>query len=464
MNDPNYGSFHECGSTTMNSTILGYLAVVSFVILIIVGISRLKTNYGTTVKIFYYECIDAYNNVFDDGNNSKLNPFITFVQTWTLIITSFATLVMLPTYAVLSHYYSSQTYKYAWIISSAYLQGLEPTIAFIAQVITLIVLSSLTFKFFTYDLFETVDRNPNTSTQSQSQSQSQSQRKVKSTIPSIKSYIVFTCMILFNVAIVLGVNAGFVNVVMNYRTSVVTAVNILLSLFKLTWNNVIVRASFGQACKLLKWERSGKDIVAIETIVFVFNNILAPCIAVGLMSPTCFYNLLFTSSNPSGLSACTNGYVAENNKFVCTANGVYYTPFFYSYECASSCFTTYAPVFLFMFIETAFIAPILQLCIMYFHQRLPENSIRFKIFCIIQPKMLCPPDFLINTNKYQTKVKLTSPWSLIDMWVRVAALRKPFQADVFVIRLVSKSRVDFDIWLFGSCSCSRRLCLDFCEF
>jgi hypothetical protein len=90
------------------------------------------------------------------------------------------------------------------------------------------------------------------------------------------------------------------------------------------------------------------------------NNIVIPCVALSLVSPDCFYNLLYSREDVSSTLATGFGFTVEYidrfnpkyfDSFSTTAHyesALQYTPSYsYSYQCSSAILTSYVVIFLY---------------------------------------------------------------------------------------------------------------------
>lgn len=113
---------------------------------------------------------------------------------------------------------------------------------------------------------------------------------------------------------------------------------------------------------------SSQDIRYL-TYMSIVNKVIIPCLAIFFISSSCFYNAL-VSQNPEAAYFPVCYTVGDIRNSVDCVNilggredGVSYTPAFtYSYQCSSAFLTDYIPVFMFMFLWSSVMLPLIVLC------------------------------------------------------------------------------------------------------
>ena len=170
--------------------------------------------------------------------------------------------------------------------------------------------------------------------------------------------------------IVTGVNGLYVYafVSANYPFKVLLIVAFLLSLFKIIWNYVLLRGS------------QSVEAITDNTIVWLslFNNLLAPLLAEMFVSSDCF---LYIVTQAPSLSFSYKVYPCqvEGNHHalteVCDLPILYaqgygtpvetsiIPPFHYSYQCSFSLISSYTYVFIFRYVISSFIEPMIRLIV-----------------------------------------------------------------------------------------------------
>jgi hypothetical protein len=159
-----------------------------------------------------------------------------------------------------------------------------------------------------------------------------------------------------NLAVVSTLNFAYVITILNYNGTIVTLVDIAMGMFKAVWTNIVIVAA-------IKWcderYKTGQRL-SFLSFTSIMNNIVIPCVALSLVSPDCFYNLLYSREDVSSTLATGFGFTVEYrdrydpkyfNSFSTTANyesTLVYTPSYsYSYQCSSAILTSYVVIFLY---------------------------------------------------------------------------------------------------------------------
>jgi len=120
-------------------------------------------------------------------------------------------------------------------------------------------------------------------------------------------------------------------------------------MFKAVWTNVVIVAA-------IRWfdarYKTGQRL-SFLSFTSIMNNIVIPCVALSLVSPDCFYNLLYSREDVSSTFATEFyfnvefdfGYASTTTSYESTLQ---YTPSYsYSYQCSSAILTSYVVIFLY---------------------------------------------------------------------------------------------------------------------
>jgi len=172
-----------------------------------------------------------------------------------------------------------------------------------------------------------------------------------------------------NLMIVCVVNIAYVVVVLYTSRSIIITAQILLSLFKIIWNNGISPIMLNWIVRYLSITtiNAQSTLFFIQFVISIFNNIIIPCVMVMIISPNCFYNVFQKESDVVSsfqYDQCdvldTNG---ECDSYITTTSSTSYSPpFTYSYQCSSAFITYYSPVFLLVCVISTFIVTFIQIC------------------------------------------------------------------------------------------------------
>jgi hypothetical protein len=188
---------------------------------------------------------------------------------------------------------------------------------------------------------------------------------------SLRSIGMIASVFAVNIAIVTVVNSLYVSAIVSsqYTFNKLLVIAFFLSLFKIAWNNFLVRGS------------QYLPVITDNMIVWLslFNNLLAPLFAEMFVSSDCF--LYIVSQAPSlvfnyHVYACQfvrSGFISLEICSVPTLISLGYSgtpvdvslvpPFHYSYQCSFSLISSYSYVFIFRYIISALIEPAVRMLI-----------------------------------------------------------------------------------------------------
>jgi hypothetical protein len=111
-----------------------------------------------------------------------------------------------------------------------------------------------------------------------------------------------------------------------------------------------------------------KDVLSMAAIAVV-NKIVIPCLAISVVSSLCFYYALvasppvraeYTYCAPT-TSLLSVEYKCLNVIESAEDNVSYTPPYLYSYQCSAAFYTDYVPVFIYMFVWSSIIVPLIVL-------------------------------------------------------------------------------------------------------
>ncbi len=336
------------------------------------------------------------------------------IRSMTGVITGVFVCLHLPLYCIFSSYYSTYRITYAWTASAAYLSGSVPgAILFVLYFGTFVVpfnmyynkthLKRVLFNHHndtcmsetgTEKSYEMKDRSDNfvvenplsasafladsdeqaaVSAEKRGNNSRRKQRNLSmisvmtlskispdvDTINETRSTVKrrFLSMLLIsivNFAVVSTLNFAYVITILNYNGTVVTLVDIAMGLFKALWTNVVI-------VKAVRWcnvhYKTGQRL-SFLSFTSILNNIVIPCIALSLVNPDCFYNLLYSRKDVSSTFQTEflfySYFVSDFNdadyfySIASYESTLLYTPSYtYSYQCSSAILTSYVVIFLY---------------------------------------------------------------------------------------------------------------------
>ncbi len=111
----------------------------------------------------------------------------------------------------------------------------------------------------------------------------------------------------------------------------------------------------------------------------------------------------------------------------------YIPPFIYSYQCSSAFITTYAPIYILMFVIVTFVSPaVLTLAGMVIHNRTTRTNSKVSMMASMAkmlPNIMKPIEFTLNLKQKSG----SSCESLLGIFIS----RRLFDCDVFVVQLIN---------------------------
>eukprot|EP01034_Spumella_vulgaris_P024925 gene24925-31321_t len=157
-----------------------------------------------------YRVLESWMAVFADSrgvasNLHQLGVSLNRVRFSLCRLTALILIVFMPTFIGLSFHYSTLFDQYAWFLSAAYLKGQTPAI--IIATVSADALQHITASWTT--------------------------RTVK--------YVSLFVVLLVNCSVMIALNSGYVYITLTYGTNMIVLAQVVVALFKLFWNDVIVR-------------------------------------------------------------------------------------------------------------------------------------------------------------------------------------------------------------------------------
>lgn len=396
------------------------------------------------------------------GDLSKANHVAKFVyitgrfHRYLLIILLLMMVILMPVYLVLTISFGTYTFQYAWTLSACFLQGVTPAIIMFVLFLGTLVVSLLMLR----------SRSLLTQRHPHSQYHAKQATTAKNSSLSwedrwntlIAPILIYAGIAIVNFVVVLAVNAAYVFSVGAYSFGTVFAITLIVSAFKLVWNNVVVINLVGQYTQNMlrvsvaaatlanpnHEDRHRHQVPASNSqqyhifspstgnflfliLLPLFNNIFAPYIAEAFVSSNCF---LYAISSPDAVASSIknpwgcevdddfspNGTQGFNTNcgpsvimppqsnalgFTNVTSLSYNPPFLYSYQCSSSLITAFAFVFAYRYIFTGIVQPLLFLGIKYSQEK------RFRLLQSLHRRI-----FVRSTSKKQLDLTLHL-WTMI---------------------------------------------------
>lgn len=396
-------SKYSCGSTLFDTPYYVWLSLVStgvaallllrsfrtqvdkyFHVTSMVTLAKSLINLSYTVE--NQPRLKTYNNVCD---------ICQIVCRMSYLCAVLSMLVMAPAYTIVSIFYGTHTYAYAWTVSLDFLSGrVAFGIMFVMLGLTICALLNFYARNIRYN-----HRNWRAVLSAREQEELEVSEERRALRPATvwERATTYLPMIVLNFAVMIGVNLAFVYVVLYEKSAVVTIAQIVLSMFKLFWNKVgsrhISRYTAHRISQMeAKFPRS--EYFTLQLFIAIVNNVGIPCLVVLFTSPACIYNM-FVTPTPAE-SHYTSLECDFDDELNCPAydtifhSSTYSPPFIYSYQCSSSFVTYYAGTFVNQCIFSSFGTPIVQFACAPLYRMAPPASFYRYILKRLVPKLLRP--------------------------------------------------------------------------
>jgi hypothetical protein len=379
---------YTCGSDAVNNALYawlgGALAVVVVVVVVVVA----------GMAVYSNQLVDHFCGWFGAVRDAKLcNLFDLFqaanaINMLSMGSAGYCAVILLPVYSAVNSYHPSFTYKYAWTVSGVFLTG---TTAFALEAVFLLLQLPLCAYVAEWLLLRT---GPQSLDGAAADGATTGSSKTGS-----RNTFAVAAVTLFSLVVVTGINVGFVVATLNLNGRQLTAIQVLLALFKLGFNNFAVPALENR----VRMRRIGQGVSSSQLTLVLLNVLVIPCVVVLVISPACFYDAL------KGTDAVTSSYeysgdclsfqvttdeLTGQETLTCagaqtaTDSTAYTPPFTYSYQCSSSFVTSYAPTFVIMCIISGFVNPAYHVLLVWLRRNLSHASRLYTILIAVTPRIL----------------------------------------------------------------------------
>ncbi len=321
-----------------------------------------------------------------DVDIAKFFDFLKSFRHCIFEITAMIVVFLLPLYIVLSVFFGTHSYDYAWLLSAVWISGVLPGAVLTSCFILVILYAGYTLRGYIFAFHH------NTSGLNEIDANASF---IGSFCGSLQRWLtnvaLWSGFYLIDLVLMLIVDASYVYMYLQFSGGVLLISQISISAFKMLWNDKLcVQLLLWYKRQLRSWltyfgtpshssssrvtsetttilfaletERdekkvllTNKDLIKLSLLV-IKNKIVIPCIVTMIISSSCFYEI-FTQTSPVTAHAeyCFPikllGIPCES-LLSSTTSGLYsYTPaFVYSFECSSAFIRYYSPVYVFMFI------------------------------------------------------------------------------------------------------------------
>jgi hypothetical protein len=337
-------------------------------------------------------------------------------------------MIMLPAYLILSVFFSTHTYEYAWTAGSGLISS------YIAAIVVIILFVVFAHIFSISFYFHMIQRSNSTSTSSGGGGGGgDPNSNAPSTLSLREKTYYFAIIIVINIIFSIGLNIGFVYVTVYQSSKYLFVAQLMYAVLQTLWSSALHRRLIKYMAHLavVQSSRVGIDrdygeVLSAFTHLFLFlslvNNIAIPCAVVLVISPNCFYHLLI--SPPSSIKSeykfreCLVEILnalsvfdlnTRAKKVLRSTRGsscllsipVYATTnlipaFTYDYQCSSSFLQYYAPALVISCIMNTFLKPLAIILIVYLYNRCRANTSSYW-FMLLDGIM--PVELSLNTER-----------------------------------------------------------------
>jgi hypothetical protein len=305
--------------------------------------------------------------------------------------------VLLPWYAVGSHYYGTYENEYAWTVSAAFMSGLAPGLV---DLFLYFFMASFVAASAVYLVVRTDRARQRTSSRLSSRSSSSSAVMAESTVVAVAAPLhrrvaLYTWFMAVNLFAVVGMNVAFLAVALTQDNTLLLIAQVVLSSFKLLWNTVCTPYLIRATLRGISWSHHSTGFMTMQVLIALFNNITVPCLVVAVVSPSCFYNV-FKPAPSVTLSfvyqiALITRTGTDRQDFAALTNTISYEPpFEYDYQCSSSFITYYSPAFVYLAIAAGVVTPLVHMLSLHWYKRATPGTRWSKLLTWMLPTVLTP--------------------------------------------------------------------------
>jgi Leucine-rich repeat (LRR) protein len=302
--------------------------------------------------------------------------------------------------STLARYYSTHEYQYAWVTTVAFLHGLAPATASI--VFMVVSVGTLRWLIDSAGHDETNMKPLDAAVQpKQSLTKLQISEAVncesRPTATKSEAYeaiavavVQVLVVLIVHMTITITINVAYVYaLIKGVSPAALLVLQILLSLFKLSWNQFYVHRGF-----VLRMAVSSSRLMLCQCFMTLFTFLVSPVIATFFLDYTCFRYVILGQPAVSssflvvpftcvvdcemdeyGEGVCFNDCGIAYDNLV-TAYSSVVPSWLYSYQCSSSILTNYVPVLLFAYVLSGIVFPMLQAVVAAYFE---EGPLRCKI-------------------------------------------------------------------------------------
>jgi hypothetical protein len=398
VHDSNRDSY-QCGSDSFNGPF--YLAIV-LMALGVVALVLLKRRDGSMKRLdTFVESVAALLKRWKLDRNdlpryldSVLN-LSNVLRRLSVLCTLLIVVVLVPWYSAAHVHFGTYTHQYAWTVSAGFLSGVTPMEVEFALYCALTLAVAGGAAVIVVKVDDRAGKRGDRHVVSVARAPQRNSTYVVR--PRWQLAAIYAMFLAVNLAVVVGVNAGFVAIALTQSNGVLVFAQILLSIFKLLWNTVGTPFLVSIVLKYVSPSDTVASTHLITTQVFLglFNNIAVPCLVVAVLSPSCFYDVF--DAAPAVLSTfIVQTCEVQANFVICTylkpvlLSSVFEPPYSYNYQCSSSFVTYYASAFVYLGLAAGAGVPSLNAFCLWCIRHAPQGSWRYAALQALIPRLLLP--------------------------------------------------------------------------
>jgi Leucine-rich repeat (LRR) protein len=373
-NDPN-SSDYVCGSDDFDISLMVLGSVgVAFAFVWIVSGEKIRK---AIAKAYSELC--AVRNKPDAAPYDRVCVVIAWGARWSMVMCGLYVSVAMVLYVVFKVIdvdegrYSTHAVQYAWTSTVAFTHGIAPTVT----VLIILILSNILLSVVVIP--KSLEKEPH------SDADTLPTDMHRFHLPHCSNYLTLTAVLVVHMVVTIVTNVAYVYaLIKGLDATLLVLVQIVLSLFKLTWNTVYVP-------KCLQHLSLGdKTYLLCRCFMVLFTFVVSPLIATFFIDTSCFRYVVdgqpeVTSTFTTSVFSCDYYcYDTDNDSVLCEEicfldRGALHPEsssvapsWLYSYQCSSAYLVNYSPVLLFAYSTSGFVVPILQILTVCCYDRAPE--------------------------------------------------------------------------------------------
>eukprot|EP00981_Chlorochromonas_danica_P007319 scaffold1672_cov155-Ochromonas_danica.AAC.7 len=418
-NDPE-SEVYACGSDDIDRAVFIWCGILFFLFVLVAFFFYQPSSQMTFLQRIVWSWYESFKvlTCVEDFSHPSCKLFVLWLKHSRLLfltLAAFLIFVIIPTFTVLSTFASTYEYKFGWQVSPIFLAGSSAAWVQVGIFTALLLWFAFWIHYLTHHgLWKLIFPARKESMVEQERIRTHRNNAVNLSL---------TIVTIINMLSAFALDVAYVLAFIHGGYAVVIIVQVGTAILKIWWNEVAMwkvlqlskayffsiqrnrqpsrSISSGREEKeSSEDERSRQDsnvsfasslqetalsralrFTDREVIMVAFNillnSVVAPCLAIGCVTTTCYYNALVAAGREEdqySIRQC--GVVVDEliskQPFCAVETTIYqstsyYPPYSYSYQCSSMMSTNYAPVYVYMYLILGLILPPFRLCLRYFN-------------------------------------------------------------------------------------------------